>query len=128
MECISIRSNDVCLQPPDTKASILDACSITETIFMQIFYLLTEALRGLVLRQTVQAQELFFQYNSMIFNSQGNYTLINVHHKCHLFSFYSQFISIDKGSGFRKRCQKCYTPQNANEQLMTCECFPLISY
>lgn len=71
IECISIRSNDVCLQPPDTKASILDACSVTETILMQIFYLLTEALRALVLRQTARAQELVLQYNSLIFNSEG---------------------------------------------------------
>lgn len=71
IECISIRSNDVYLQPPDTKASILDICSVTETILMQIFYLLTETLRALVLRQTAQVQELVFQYNSLIFNSEG---------------------------------------------------------
>lgn len=39
-------------------------------MLMQIFYLLTEALRALVLRQAAQAQELVFQHNSLIFNSE----------------------------------------------------------
>jgi len=71
IKCISIRNNDVCLQPPDTKASILDARSVTETILMQMLYLLTEALRALVLRQTAQVLEVVFQCNSSIFSSEG---------------------------------------------------------
>lgn len=39
---------------------------------MQIFYLLSEGLRALVLCRTAQAQDIYiFQYNSLIFNSEG---------------------------------------------------------
>lgn len=77
IKCLSIRSNDVCLQPPDTKARIIDAFSITETILMQILYFLTEALIALIPHQTAQVLEVVFQYNSLIFNSDGGTELYN---------------------------------------------------
>lgn len=71
IKCLSIRSNDVCLQPPDTKARIADAFSVTETILMQILYLSTEALIALVACQTVEVLGVVFQSNSLILSSEG---------------------------------------------------------
>lgn len=44
---------------------------------MQILYFLTEALIALVPHQTVQVLAVVFQYNSLIFNSDGGTELYN---------------------------------------------------
>lgn len=98
---------------------------------MQILYL-TEALRALVLCQTVQALEVVFQYNSFIFNSEGGARLfINIHHKCCplLIEIWITWEWKCKGSRFEKHFQKCYTDLSIPTNNMTThECFPLISY
>lgn len=119
IKCLSIRSNDVCLQPPDTKARIADAFSTTETILMQILYLLTEALTALVPCQTVEVLGVVFQYNSLILNSEGRTKQDNDQHhqKCWSLYFHSwNDLDLYKWNRPGKYFLKCDKSQNTNKQ------------